>query len=529
MTVVAARPSHAPVVRGRLPLAAALGVAAVAGWLTDLAFPDVGWWPLAPVGVGLVLWALLGRTVWQAVLVGFGYEFVFYLRHIEWSERWVGPLPMFALSAAGAAFFAAGAVLIAAAWRRVPRAWPTPVGRLLVLPLAIAGAWTAREALFSVWPYGGFAWGRIGQAFVDAPIAQWYAWVGVSGVTFLVVWLSAVVVVVLVDSESARLARVAVPVGLAAALLAWPWWPVAATGSLRVALVQGDGPAGYFDEREPGDLLAAQVEATLPLLDEIAAGRERVDLVLWPEGSSDWDPSASATAAAVWDWVSDSAEAPLLAQAVTERDEADGVRYYNTAILWDDDEALETYDKRHPVVWGEYIPDRWFFELVVPDLASMIAREYDFGETDAVLDVPTAAGEVRAAVNICYDIVDDALLTESVLDGGRVILSTSNNADFGRTDESAQQLQFARTRALELGRTVANVSTVGITAVIAWDASIVSSLPWYEPGLIVADLPLADTVTPAARFGRTVEIAVSALGLVLIAAATAATAARRRR
>jgi len=320
-------------------------------------------------------------------------------------------------------------------------------------------------------------------------------------------------------------ARIAAPVGLAATLLAWPAWPVPTTGEMTVAVVQGAGPAGYFNEREAGDLIAAQVAATRPLYADVDAGTLDVDLVLWPEGSSDWDPTRDEFTAGVWTDVSRRMDAPLLAQAVT----TDGVGYFNSAILWDGrdpaaDRVLDVYDKRHPIPMGEYVPDREFWQLLAPDLIGLIQRDYTLGTTDAVMDI----GGVVAAVNICYDIVDDALLRESVLDGGRIILSSSNNADFGYTDESVQQLAFARIRAIELGRSVVNASTVGITAVIAPDGSITASLPWYEPGTIVADVPLADTITPAAVGGRAVEVAVGALGLALLALAGVLTALDRR-
>ncbi len=115
-------------------------------------------------------------------------------------------------------------------------------------------------------------------------------------------------------------------------------------------------------------------------------------------------------------------------------------------------------------------------------------------------------------VNICFDIVDDQILTESVEQGATVIFASSNNADFGRTDESVQQLAIARIRALELGRSVVNVSTVGITAVILPDGTITHELPWYEPGSIVADVPLHTTITPAVLLGRQIEWFVSRPG-----------------
>src|SRR5690606_11555053 len=101
-------------------------------------------------------------------------------------------VPMLGLAFVCAVYLALGSMLVTLAYRWLPGRWPGPASRLLLLPLAVAGLWTAREAANSVWPYGGFAWGRVGQAMVDAPVASLYAWVGVSGMTFLVVLLVAV-------------------------------------------------------------------------------------------------------------------------------------------------------------------------------------------------------------------------------------------------------------------------------------------------------------------------------------------------
>ncbi len=66
-----------------------------------------------------------------------------------------------------------------------------------------------------------------------------------------------------------------------------------------------------------------------------------------------------------------------------------------------------------------------------------------------------------------------------------MIFAQTNNADFGYTDESVQQLAFARIRAIELGRSVVNISTVGTSAVILPDGSIMEQLPTHEPGTMV--------------------------------------------
>ena len=67
-------------------------------------------------------------------------------------------------------------------------------------------------------------------------------------------------------------------------------------------------------------------------------------------------------------------------------------------------------------------------------------------------------------------------------DGAEVYMFQTNNADFRGTDENLQQLAFARMRAIETGRAVVNLSTVGTSQVIAPDGTTIDGLPAGEAG-----------------------------------------------
>ena len=503
-----------PLTRPVLPLWATLVVAAASGPIMDAGFPDKGFWPLTFLGIGLVLVSLVGRRNASALLVAFVASLSFYFTHISWATLFLGLLPMTALSILESLFAAVGCLAITLAYRWMPRVWPGVWGRIALLPVAIAGIWTAREAWSAVWPYGGFSWGRAAMSQSDSPFSPLFGWLGISGVSFMMVLLIAVSIECIRVIGAPRLARATVPVGLAAVLLFIPAWQVPSDGSLRVAAVQGAGKAGYFDGSTANELLQAQLDATVPLFGE------KVDVVLWPEGSTFADPMTDRYTGQTFDYVSEQMDAPLIAQGVTSRN---GL-FYNTAMLWKAGKgAIDFYDKRHPVPFGEYIPDRAFWRPFAPDLIDLIGREYTPGTTDMVFDV----NGVTAGINICFDIVDDQILTESVREGARVIFASSNNADFGMTDESAQQLAIARIRAMELGRSVVNISTVGLSAVIAPDGRIVQQLPWYTPGTMVQDVALSNTITPAVTAGRQLEWFVSVLGIASII--IAGFAVRRRR
>ncbi len=492
---------HRPVL---LPLWAALPVAAMAGVVLDAGFPDRDIWPLAFVGIGLILVALIGRRAASALLVGFVGGGSFYLAQIQWASLFLGPLPMSALVVLQALFFALGCVTITLAWRWVPRAWPA--GRLLLPAATIAGLWTLREAISSTWPYGGFSWGRVAMSQSDSPIKELFPWVGIAGVSFLMVFLVALIIDALRLSAVDPLRRLSAPVIVATILVAVPGWSLEPVGTLRIAAIQGNGPAGYFDDRSPGDLLAAQLAATLPILDP------DLDAVLWPEGSTDRSPLEDIYTAAVFDRISGEADAPLVGWAITER----GGLTYNTQILWQAGQgAVDLYDKKRPVPFGEYVPARAFWRPFAPELIDLVQRDYTPGTTDPIFGI----GGVPVGVNICFDIVEDQVLRDSVLQGAQLIVAASNNADFGRTDQSAQQLAIARVRALELGRTVVNVSTVGLTAVIAPDGRIVEQLPWHTAGSIVSDVDLVETLTPASLIGQRLEWLLAGLGVGALLAA----------
>ena len=484
-----------------VPLWLALILAAASGAILDAAFPDMGIWPLAFPAVALVLVSLVGRRAGSAYLVGLVAGLAFYLLHIQWASLFLGLLPMTALSVLESLFWGLGTLAITLAYRWMPRAWPGTLGRLALLPLAIAGLWTAREAWSAVWPYGGFSWGRLSMSQSDSPLSSLFPWLGISGTTFVMVLLVALAVEV---ARTPTLARATAAVALATVLVAFPAWQVATDGTMRVAAAQGNGKAGYFDGSTANELLQAQLDATTPLI-----GEKGIDVVLWPEGTTYADPLTDPYTQGVFDFVSDEIGAPLIAQGVTHRD---GV-YYNTAVLWEAGKgALDLYDKKHPVPFGEYVPDRAFWRPFAPDLIDLIGREYTPGTTDNVFDV----NGVIVGINICFDIVDDQILTESVEEGAQVIFASSNTADFGRTDESAQQLAIARIRAMELGRSVVNISTVGLSAVIAPDGTIVQQLPWYSVGTMVQDVDLSTQLTPAVLAGRQLEWLVSGFGLAAL-------------
>ena len=494
-----------------LPIAAALAVAALAGLIYSAAFPGTDIWPLAFVGLGLLLTTLRDRSPLTGALVGLVFGITFWFSLIDWVALFLGPLPLIALGGLQALLVAAGCSLTATVYRAALRLWTSPSSRIILTPALVAATWATREVVAGTWPYGGFAWGRFAFSQTTSPFAPLISWVGNIGTGALLVAVTAAAVAVLLEPRNRLLPRrpADLPVRLVAAaapamlLTCVPLYALPQTGMLRVAAVQPNSNAGYFDpDNDPTRNLDSVTAATLP-----AIGRD-VDLIVWPEGAAHYDPLQDTPARNRLDQVSRAAAAPILTGAITTR----GTRTYNSSVLWEPDRGVTAvYDKVRPVPFGEYVPDRAFWTTLAPTLLAQIGRDYTIGTRSPVLELD----DIRIAVNICFDVVDDGLLLGAAAEDPQVLIGQTNNADFGRTDENQQQLAIARTRALESGRAFINTSTVASTAVIDPTGQTLTATRPFTMQTLIADVPLVSGTTPATTLGTTVATALSVLGVLL--------------
>jgi apolipoprotein N-acyltransferase len=299
----------------------------------------------------------------------------------------------------------------------------------------------------------------------------------------------------------------AVAIGLAAFFVV----PTSAeSGELTVAAVQGNANAGLFANAERGTFLRNHLDATALLAEH--PRREEIDFIVWPENASDLNPQANPMALAQIEAVISEYKVPLILGAITES----GGVYFNSSLYYNPSaDQIDQYDKKRPVPFAEYVPDREFWNQLAPDLIGLVSRDYAFGTRDGIFELE---GD-KLGVLICFEIAIDDIGRELVTGGAQIILSQTNNADFGRSDETFQQAALARLRAIETGRTVVNISTVGVSRIFLPNGKIISELPIFEPGVMVETVPLRNSITPAMAIAPFFDLTVNLLALALFVAA----------
>jgi apolipoprotein N-acyltransferase len=479
------------------------------------------------VSVALLAAAAHRRRLRGGAGAGMVAGLVFFVPLLAWTNIAAGWPPWALLSTAQAAYLA----LLGAA-----SAWLSPlVDRWRVLwPPLLGVLWVAQEAFRDRGPFGGFPWGRLAFSQGDAPALRVAVLGAAPAVTFVVAAAGGALVALVwrrwtpspAPRSTAQLVLPAVGFALAAALLlAGPAAiPAAAPGGTTavVAIVQGNVPRLGLDFNEQRRaVLDNHVRLTEQLAADAAAGRwPRPDLVVWPENSSDIDPLRNPDAAQQIAAAATAVGVPILVGAVLQGDAPGEIK--NAALLWrpaTGPDAGQTYVKRHPVPFAEYMPLRPIAR-VISDKVDLVKNMVAGDRPGVVRAGPAILGDV-----ICFEVAYDGIVRDTVTGGAQLLVVQTNNATFNEA-EARQQLAMVAERAVEHGREAMMVSTVGVSAFVDTAGTVIGATGFNHPAVVVREVRLGGPRTLATRLGHWPEMA--AVALVLLALAGAAPMRRRR-
>ncbi|RPH60292.1 MAG: apolipoprotein N-acyltransferase, partial [Burkholderiales bacterium] len=414
-------------------------------------------------------------------------------------------------------------------------------GAVVGVGLLFAGSWglaeIARGYLFT-----GFPWLAIGYAHVDGPLAAFAPLVGAYGVSALAALSAFGVGCALAtmrraasydvpgDSRAtpeggvgATATTVAIAAAVAIAPLAAGWaargleWTQPAGRALNVRLLQGNVPQEMkFD---PARTLAAMQDYVAEVL------RAEADLTVLPETA--WTLPWSATPAPLRDALrahlarNDGMAAigmPLPQQDAPRN--ATPARLTNSVAVIDRQGAIVSrYDKRHLVPFGEFIPRGFGWFVAMMDIP---LGEFGRGARE---QPPLSIGGQRVAFDICYEDLFGEELALQVRGGATILVNVSNIAWFGDSHALAQHLQIARMRAIELARPMLRATNTGVTAAIDPGGRVVGALPTYSASALALSIQGTEGLTPYARWGNALPVA---LCLALALAGALGTLATRR-
>jgi apolipoprotein N-acyltransferase len=508
-----------------VPARGGLVLCLVSAALLWASFTPLDWSPLAWIAlVPLCLLIRLERATHRLWLTSWIGGFLFWLPTLQWMR--LGHESMYvawlALSVYLAAYWPAFVWLSRLAVHR---------GRMPLMA-AVPLVWTGLEFL-RAHLMTGFAWYQLGHSqYRWIELIQVADLVGAYGVSFVVALSTAVLAGLIperwlvrwrliapvqlptelrhlpvpdvaeeVSAEARRRAfrqqAIAVGVGLVvlAGTLAYGYVrrsQAEFTAGPRVALIQGNFVSSVKHE-------AAEF-GQIYRIHELLTGYSvpyKPDLIVWPETMFRWpltdaDPHLSenellrmAPMIPVEHWrdpyirrtlqeLSQKTGANLVIGLDRFHVDREGLKHFNSAVFVTPQQGVSgSYDKRHRVIFGEYVPLKETF----PWLQKLSPLPEEFGVTAGSAPAVFSSGSFRVAPIICFEDTVPHLVRDIVRQtssGGRLdcLLNLTNDGWFHGSSELDQHLITSAFRAVECRTPLVRAVNTGISAVIDGDGVI---------------------------------------------------------
>ena len=450
--------------RGRREVCLAL----LSAILLALSFPPFGLHFLAFFAFVPLLLALDGKRPATALLLGLVTGFVFFAAALHWLytalavyghiDPWLSVLLLLLPLLYLAMYFSLFAWLTSRC---------TPGEAVIMAPVYYVALECARGILFL-----GFC------LHATPPMIQIASFTGVAGVSFLIIFVNAAISYFLRQVKQGTVSPL-VPAAALAVVALNVFWGMGEIRALEraggvpftAALVQGNIPQDEKWEPRFQDMV---VNRYLGMTREAAL--KKPDLIIWPEAAA---PFYYGTAPYYTQAVRAAAReggVPLLFGGMAyERGPSGEDRYFNSAFLVTPDGAERRYDKIHLVPFGEYVPYRDLLSFT-GDLTKAVAGDTVAGTSAE----PIRVDGITAGIQICYEIIFPEGARAFAQNGARLMVNVTNDAWYGRSAASAQELMALPFRAVENRMPVLRAANTGISAFVTASGKILHPTPLFE-------------------------------------------------
>ena len=333
-------------------------------------------------------------------------------------------------------------------------------------PVVFAACWTFAELARAQW-WTGFPWAAIGYSQVDTTLSLAAPYLGVYGIGFLSLILSAYAYEYFKEKS-----RTFIVLGLCLSLPMLAINKEVSQTEITVNLLQGN-------IKQDEKFNVAKQDALEWYLSEIK--NNKADIAVLPETAIPFIKEDLPSE--FWDQLKLMTQNKATIIGIPTRDKDKG--YGNSAIGLGFKQELQ-YDKYHLVPFGEFTPEilRWFTRMM----------SLDFGDFNrGAINQPTFEWrDQKLAITICYEDLfgeDLAGRFNDVVNAPSLFVNISNIGWFGDTSVVNQHIDIARMRSKEFKRPTIRATNSGGTAIISSEGQVLAQLKPYTRGHLIGKLP----------------------------------------
>lgn len=226
-----------------------------------------------------------------------------------------------------------------------------------------------------------------------------------------------------------------------------------------------------------------------------ASDKYSPDFIIWPE--SIFNKAYSRTPESLDNFIYHNYPPLIIGVTIWDEKDEDTIDRTNTCLLIRNKKEFLRYDKRHLLIFGEYIP----FEDTIPFLRKLTPLNYSLrsGYTSSIFKINK---NVKASMSICFEDIFPEDIREKVNEGSNLMINITNDSWYGKGLGPLHHSILARLRAIENRRSFYRCTPTGFSTATDLTGRIIAKGKIWEPDIITARLPLYEGRTVYSYIGE---------------------------
>jgi len=225
-----------------------------------------------------------------------------------------------------------------------------------------------------------------------------------------------------------------------------------------------------------------------------AAEEKDIDLIIWPESvfNRAYDGTQKSLKRLIFENYP-----PLILGITYWKEKEYEPEITNSCFLIKNQNAVLRYDKKHLLVFGEYIP----FEKHIPILRYITPLNYSLkkGNTSSIFNIDN---KVKACMSICFEDIFPDEIRKKVSEGSNLMINITNDSWYGNTIGPVHHSVIARLRAIENRRSFYRCTATGVTTASDPTGRVIATGKVWTEQIVTASLALYDKRTIYSYIGE---------------------------
>ena len=228
-----------------------------------------------------------------------------------------------------------------------------------------------------------------------------------------------------------------------------------------------------------------------------ASEKYKPDFIIWPESvfNRGYDGTDESLKTLLFDNYP-----PLIMGITFWKSRGKSFSLSNSAFLIKDRKVASRYDKRHLLIFGEYIP----FEKTLPFLRYLTPLNYSMtpGITSSIFNIND---KVKACMSICFEDIFPDEIRQKVNEGSNLMINMTNDSWYGKGLGPLHHSILARLRSIENRRSLYRCTATGLTTANDFTGKLIVQGAMWDAEIVTAKLPLYEGRTIYSYIGELVS------------------------